>query len=772
MTLTNRGFDSLEATVAKTKAQVESNMNVLAHRVASHSHGVVPNMPAISVFTATSNATTTSTGTWVPVSPTCSGTFVAPPSGTVVVFYSASTFNSAATYNQSSVEVRAGGTVGSGTVVKSGTASPFLALYGAINISTQAEQSFRVTGLTAGATYNVEMQHRTGAGTLTAQARQIMVVPYPKYDGGLFAGSGGGGGGSVNSVTAGDTTVNIGGTASDPTVTVNEIAQSQVIDLLTDLAALAPLVHTHPESDVTGLVTDLAGKQPLDSDLTAIAALTPTNDDVVQRKSGAWVNRSMAQLGSDLGLAGTYQPLDSDLTSIAGLSPTNDDFIQRKSGAWVNRSMAQLSSDLGLASTYQPLDSDLTAIAGLSPTNDDLVQRKGGAWVNRTVAQVKSDFGLAAVATSGAYSDLTGTPSAYTDEQVRDVMGTALTAGANVTITVNDAGDTITINSTAAGSGGGGAVNTVTATNGTIVVDNTDAANPTVAVGTIAQSQVTSLVTDLAGKQASDADLTAIAALTPTNDDVIQRKSGAWVNRSIAQLSSDLGLAAGYQPLDSDLTAVAALTPTNDDLLQRKAGAWVNRSVAQVKTDLGLTNVTNDAQVKASLVTTKGDLVTATASAAPARLAVGTNGYVLTADSTQATGLNWTPAATGGGGGTTNYYTPITNATFSATAGASNVYTLPSTNYGVQLVFLNGQQLQTSEYSSNSTTCTVTPASGALQVGDKVSIVYNNAQVLDGTLAADLSFPTATTGVVLVDRVSGVSYRLFMSGGVLGTETV
>jgi hypothetical protein len=40
-------------------------------------------------------------------------------------------------------------------------------------------------------------------------------------------------------------------------------------------------------------------------------------------------------------------------------------------------------------------------------------------------------------------------------EFIRDTMGTALVAGTNVTITVNDAGDTITIAST--GGGGGGA---------------------------------------------------------------------------------------------------------------------------------------------------------------------------------------------------------------------------------------------------------------------------------------------------------------------------
>ena len=47
-------------------------------------------------------------------------------------------------------------------------------------------------------------------------------------------------------------------------------------------------------------------------------------------------------------LSGTYQPLDSDLTAIAGLSPSNDDIIQRKAGAWTNRTMAQLKADLSL----------------------------------------------------------------------------------------------------------------------------------------------------------------------------------------------------------------------------------------------------------------------------------------------------------------------------------------------------------------------------------------------------------------------------------------
>lgn len=62
--------------------------------------------------------------------------------------------------------------------------------------------------------------------------------------------------------------------------------------------------------------------------------------------------------------------------------------------------------------------------------------------------------------------------------------------------------------------------------------------------------------------------------------------SAAIAQSKVANLNSDL---ASKQTADADLTAIAALSPANDDLLQRKAGAWTNRTPAQVKTDLALT---------------------------------------------------------------------------------------------------------------------------------------------------------------------------------------
>ena len=52
--------------------------------------------------------------------------------------------------------------------------------------------------------------------------------------------------------------------------------------------------------------------------------------------------------------------------------------------------------------------------------------------------------------------------------------------------------------------------------------------------------------------------------------------------------------------------------------------------------------------IQNTIVDAKGDLIGATAADTPARLAVGTNGQVLTADSTAATGLAWATSASGG----------------------------------------------------------------------------------------------------------------------------
>ena len=85
-----------------------------------------------------------------------------------------------------------------------------------------------------------------------------------------------------------------------------------------------------------------------------------------------------------------------------------------------------------------------------------------------------------------------------------------------------------------------------------------------------------------------------------------------------------------------------------------------------------------NAAVAKSIVDAKGDLIAATAADTVSRLAVGTNGQVLTADSAEATGLKW---ATAGGGS----FAHITTVTFSASSSIdlSNIFSTTYENYFV-----------------------------------------------------------------------------------------
>jgi len=83
---------------------------------------------------------------------------------------------------------------------------------------------------------------------------------------------------------------------------------------------------------------------------------------------------------------------------------------------------------------------------------------------------------------------------------------------------------------------------------------------------------------------------------------------------------------------DTDTTDHLAANTTNTKKflsMTSSTPSWTTLA----KGDVGLGNVTNDAQVKASVGTTKGDIIYFSGSAAPERLGIGSAGQVLTVSS-------------------------------------------------------------------------------------------------------------------------------------------
>lgn len=90
------------------------------------------------------------------------------------------------------------------------------------------------------------------------------------------------------------------------------------------------------------------------------------------------------------------------------------------------------------------------------------------------------------------------------------------------------------------------------------------------------------------------------------------------------------------------------------------------------------------AGIPTSIITAKGQLIAGTANNAVASLAAGTDTYVLTADSTQATGVKWAAAASGN---TNPAFRAYRNGTQSVTSGADTKVAFNAESYDTNNCF-------------------------------------------------------------------------------------
>ena len=206
----------------------------------------------------------------------------------------------------------------------------------------------------------------------------------------------------------------------------------------------------------------------------------------------------------------------------------------------------------------------------------------------------------------------------------------------------------------------------------------------------------------------------------------------------------------GTVALTSDIT----VTPSSTNTLTNKTltSPKINEDVAVTATSTELNYVDGvtsaiqtqlDGKVDESLFDAKGDLLVASADNTPAKLSVGTNGYILTANTSAASGIEWAAAPIG--------YSPPTLGSTQIASGAT-------------VTTISGLTLSS-------------PIVSGLAVSD-ASIVFEGATandfettltVTDPTEDRTITFPNATGTVALAENVAALSGATF-TGAISGTS--
>jgi hypothetical protein len=194
----------------------------------------------------------------------------------------------------------------------------------------------------------------------------------------------------------------------------------------------------------------------------------------------------------------------------------------------------------------------------------------------------------------------------------------------------------------------------------------------------------------------------------------------------------------GAQTIDGDAQLVLVDAGTSATLMPISTGWKIHALTGVIDTSGSL-----PATVTPSMFTTKGDLPVATGPGAVVRQGVGTDGQVLTADSTQSTGVRWT-AAPGGGVLASNW---AAKGDLVAGASASNPQRLAIGTDGQVLVADSAQTLgmRWAAAPTSGITATTVDAKGDLIAGTAADTVGRQGVGTDGTLL--IADSTQSTGM-------------------------
>lgn len=201
--------------------------------------------------------------------------------------------------------------------------------------------------------------------------------------------------------------------------------------------------------------------------------------------------------------------------------------------------------------------------------------------------------------------------------------------------------------------------------------------------------------------------------------------------------ASDVNLYLQQQTVMVFASAAARTTALASVLAEGMVTYLKDTDVVEIYTGASWVSLDDPNAIQNSIVDAKGDIITATADNTPARLAVGANNTVLTADSSTSTGLKW---ATASAGALTLISTTNASAA-SSTVTFSNCFSATYRNY---LVNIDGALSASSGFiqiqmRAGSTTQTTAYYGGRYQVGTSgsgYSVGQTNAaswEITDGS---------------------------------------
>ncbi len=176
------------------------------------------------------------------------------------------------------------------------------------------------------------------------------------------------------------------------------LAGTEVVPIVQSATTVKVAVADFPISTATQ--TALDAKQPLDGDLTAIAALTGTLGLLKKTAANTWTLDTNTYLTS-------YTETDPVFTAsaAAGITSTNISNWNTAYG-WGNHASAGYLTSAAIGSSVQAYDADLSSIAGLAGTSGFLKKTAANTWTLDTNAYLttESDPVFTASAASGITS--------------------------------------------------------------------------------------------------------------------------------------------------------------------------------------------------------------------------------------------------------------------------------------------------------------------------------------------------------------------------------